>query len=274
MRPRAFQYVELGEEGARVAGGARGAAFLNFRNGLREALRFAQNPTGYVDGRDRGAIITRVDVGALVAVVTGAQNLVVHVDRVSDIRQVLGLRAEFPRLKLILLDASEGWLVAGEIAAARVPVVLLPLANLPGRFETLAATMSNAGRLVAAGVEVAVGLPELDASYQPRLIGQYAGNLVAQGRLPGGVGLTHAQALATITAAPARIFGIGAETGTLSVGKRADLVLWDGDPLELDANPTLVMIDGREQPLTSRQTKLRDRYLDLTRGGLPPGYTR
>ena len=273
-RARAFQYVELGETGARSSGGSRGAAFQVLRNGLDEALAFQRNPAGYGEGRSRQSILTRRDAAALVAVVTGAQLLVVRAERASDIREVLGLRRDYPRLRLVLLGANEGWLVAREIAAARVPVVTLGMDDLPARFEQTAATRNNVGRLVAAGVTVALGVPDNDASFQPRLLPQYAGNMVAQGRVPGGVGLSWGQALASITRMPAEVYGLARELGTLEPGKRADVVVWSGDPLELSSAPTMVLIDGRETAMTTRQTRLRDRYLRPNAQGLTYGYNR
>jgi len=62
------------------------------------------------------------------------------------------------------------------------------------------------------------------------------------------------------------------DTGTIAPGQRADLVVWDGDPLELTSAPVAVMIDGVAQPITSRQTELRDRYLRLQHDTLPLAY--
>lgn len=266
LTPRAFQYIELGQTGARIAGGARGAAFTLFRAHLLEARDFAARAPGRT-GPARDSKLSRLDLEALAPVARGTQPLLVHVERAQDILNVLALRAEFPALKLVLVGAGEGWLVAREIAAARVPVITEPLRDLPANFEQLAATQSNVGRLVAAGVTVALGLFDDDDNRQLRLLPTQAGNLVALAGLPGAGGLSHAQALATITRAPAEIHGLGGELGTLAPGKRADVVVWSGDPLELASAPTAVLIDGREQPLTSRQTKLRDRYLGLRRDG-------
>lgn len=273
VRRQAFQYVELGEDGAKSAGGSRPAAWANFTNGLREAERLAANPKAYTDGRDREAILPRLDVEALVPVVRGATPLLVHVERASDILNVLRIRTDFPRVRLILLGANEGWLVASQIAAARVPVITMPMVDLPGSFETLASTRSNVGRLVAAGVVVGLGITSQDASFQARDLPSYAGNLVAQARVPGGTGLTQAQALDAITRNPAAIFGM-TDTGTLEPGKRADVVVWDGDPLELQSAPVAVLIDGVPQPMTSRQSELRDRYLRLQHDALPLQYRR
>jgi imidazolonepropionase-like amidohydrolase len=107
-----------------------------------------------------------------------------------------------------------------------------------------------------------------------RLEKQYAGNLVAVGRLPGATGLTWAQALESITSAPAEAVGLGGEIGSLRPGRRADVVVWDGDPLENGSAPVLVLIDGVQQPLDNHQTKLRDRYRSLAPADLPQAYRR
>ena len=176
-------------------------------------------------------------------------------------------------VRLVLVSANEGWQVAGDIARAGVPVITLGIDNLPGRFEQLGATMSNVGRMVAAGVTVALGTPDHDVSFQPRLLPQYAGNLVAQARLPDGVGLNWDQAFAAITAAPAEIFGL-ADRGRLTPGAVADVVIWSGDPLELSSAPERMFIGGAEQLMDSRQRKLARRYLPGAADGWPAGYRR
>lgn len=273
MRSRAFQLVELGEDGARAAGGSRPAAWLDLLNGLAEAQRFARSPAAFESGRDKGSLVKRLDAEALVPVIDGRMPLVVHVERASDIINVLALRTRYPALRIILIGAREGWQVADRIAAANVPVITLSLFNLPDSFETLASTRSNVGRLMAAGVTVGMGIFGGDSGAQARNLPYFAGNTVAQATVPGGIGLTRGQALATITRNPARIFGLS-DLGTLEPGKRGDVVIWDGDPLELTSAPTAVLIDGVSQPMVSRQTQLRDRYRDLARGVLPLQYPR
>ena len=273
VRGKAFQFAELGEAGARIAGGSRPAAWLDLKNGLAEAQRFARNPAAFDSGRDKGSLVKRLDAEALVAVVEGRMPLVVHVDRASDIVAVLGLRSDYPKLWLVLIGAREGWLVADKIAAAKVPVITLSLFDLPDSFETIASTRSNVGRLTAAGVTVGFGLFGGDSGTQGRNLPYFAGNAVAQASVPGGAGLSRGQALAAITRNPAAIFGL-TDLGTLEPGKRGDVVIWDGDPLELTSAPTAVFIDGVAQPMQSRQTLLRDRYRDLTRGDLPLQYRR
>ena len=263
--PRAFQMVMLGETGSRLAGGSRVATNVALRNALREASEFA---AGTWEGEQ--ALLTRADVAALVPVISGKQKLYIHVERAADIRAVLAMRSEFPKLDMVLIGASEGWLVASQLAAANVPVIADPLDDLPASFEQLAATQSNVGRMVAAGVRVAIG--GMTGTEQPRNAVQYAGNLVALSKVPRASGLSWGQALASITSVPASISGMGGKLGSLTPGAAGDVVIWDGDPLELSSAPLQVFIDGVEQPVDNHQTRLRDRYRDLDESELPKAY--
>jgi imidazolonepropionase-like amidohydrolase len=295
-RARAFQYVELGETGAARAGGSRVSAHALLRNALREARDFGRRATiagGRTDRepistgddipldprlqqgeerRDQDVLLTRFDAAALIPVVRGSQPLYVHVERASDIRAVLALKREFPALRLVIVGASEGWLAAADLAAAGVPVIANALNDLPAEFEELAATQSNVGRMVAAGVKVAIGNLRNDDNAQPRYAPQYAGNLVALSKLPGASGLSWGQAFAAISSAPAEILGMGERFGSLRAGRAGDVVVWDGDPLELTSAPLGVWIDGVAQPMTNHQTRLRDRYRTPTPGDLPKAY--
>ncbi|HEY0595119.1 amidohydrolase family protein, partial [Sphingopyxis sp.] len=197
-----------------------------------------------------------------------------RVDRAADIVNVLKLRQEFSALKLVLVGATEGWLVAREIAAAKVPVLVSPLSDLPSSFEQLGATQSNAGRLKAAGVDVSVGVFDDDDAHKMGYATQYAGNLVGLSRLPGASGLTWDQAFASISSVPARAVGMDASIGSLRPGRAGDVVIWDNDPLELGSRPTAVWIDGKAQSLTTRQDRLRDRYRTPQEGALPKAYDR
>ncbi|HEY1604976.1 MAG TPA: amidohydrolase family protein [Allosphingosinicella sp.] len=304
-RARAFQFVELGETGADNAGGSRAAAYVLFHDALREARDLTlrapiagpasqrraraddQRAYGLEDeptrnnpllganvSRPQDVLLTRFDAAALVPVLQGRQYLLVHVERASDILQVLALRKEFPNLRLVLVGCAEGWTVARDIEAAGVPVIASALTDLPNDFEQLASTESNVGRMRAAGVHVSIGMIDDMESLQVRNEKQYAGNLVALTRLPGATGLSWGQALEAITSAPAEALGMGDEIGSLRPGRRADVVVWDGDPLENGTAPVLVLIDGIQQPLTNHQTELRDRYRSLAPTDLPQAYRR
>ena len=263
--PRAFQYVELGEAGARRAGGSRAGAYAVLHNALAEASELTRLPAG---PRRDDVLLTRRDAAALVAVVNGRQPLYVHVERASDIRMVLGLKREFPLLRLVIVGAAEGWLAAADLARAGVPVLATPLTDLPASFEQMGATQSNLGRMKAAGVKVSLGA----FGDQPRYAPQYAGNLVGLAKVPGASGLTWGQAFAAISSGPAEALGMGDKFGSLRPGRAGDVVIWDGDPLELRSGVVKVFVDGIEQPLSNRQTRLRQRYATPTEGALPKAY--
>jgi len=271
---RKFQFVELGETGKDKAGGSRSAAHAMFRNALREAAelsRFAR-PISVKGERSDDVLLTRFDAAALVPVLKGQQYLLVHVERASDILQVLALRSEFPALKIVLVGVSEGWTVADRIARAGVPVIASAVNDLPASFEQLAATQSNVGRMRAAGVKVSIGLIDDTDTRNIFAERQYAGNLVALTKIPGATGVSWGEALAMITSRPAQAIGMGGEIGSLAPGRRADVVIWSGDPLEGSSAAEQVFIDGLSQPLETHQTKLRDRYRYLPRRDLPEAY--
>ncbi|WP_241557147.1 amidohydrolase family protein [Croceibacterium ferulae] len=268
MQARAFQYAELGQVGGRNVGGGRPGVFAYLRNALFEAQAYkrdrqAPSPAGH-DGFERQ--LTRLDAEALVAVVDGSVPLFVNVNRASDILTVLRFNQEFPAIRLVLVGANEGWMVAPQIAAAGVPVITAALTDLPETFESLAATRSNVGRLRAAGVKVALRTTRNTA--------QEAGNLVGLAQVPGATGLDWGSAFATITSAPAEIVGMGAEFGSLLPGRRGDVVIWDGDPLEVQTGVEQVFIDGVEQSLDTHMSRLRDRYRQAQPGSLPKAYER
>jgi imidazolonepropionase-like amidohydrolase len=135
-----------------------------------------------------------------------------------------------------------------------VPVIASALNNLPEQFERLAATQSNIGRMQQAGVAASIGMIDDNDTRQAQLSTQYAGNLVALTRLSGATGLNWNQAFRAISAGPAEAIGMGDEIGSLRPGRRGDVVIWDGDPLELSSAPIRLWIDGVEQSLVNRQT--------------------
>ena len=300
LRARAFQFVELGEGGADRAGGSRSSAFALFRNALREAAQLGrhvgpltvggevpdlrtqpvvQNPNEsrlYTTEAQRAddVLLTRFDAAALVPVLRGNQLLLVHVERASDILNVLDLKREFANLRIALVGASEGWMVADRLAASDVWVIASALNSLPASFEQLGATHSNIGRMRTAGVKVAIGMIDDNDTRYVRNQRQYAGNLVALGKVPGAAGLSWGEAFAMISSRPAEAVGLGRELGSLAAGRRGDVVIWSGDPLELSSAAEAVWIDGVRQPLDNHQTKLRDRYRSLERKTLPEAYRR
>lgn len=268
-KARAFQFVELGETGHRRAGGSRTAAHILFRALLEEARTYSRNPA-LLDSD----MLKASDAKALLPVISGETRLLVHANSANDILKVLGLRKDFPSLKLVLVGANEGWRVANDIAAAKVPVLASALSDLPYSFEDLSATQSNIGRMKQAGVQVAIGMINDRDAHQLRYSMQYAGNLVALNKVPRATGLSWDEAFAAISSGPAEIMGMGGQLGSLKAGRQGDVVIWTGDPLELSTQVETVFIDGVEQSLSNRQERLRERYRNPAPGALPKAYDR
>lgn len=257
------QVADLGERAARRAGGSRQAGIAMFRRALNDAIAYQEDPEEYAD-IDAAGRLSLEDARALAPAAQGQERLFINVSGASDIRRVLEISEEFG-LDIVLVGAEEAYRLADAIAAAEVPVILNPLANLPDSFETMGATMSAAARLASAGVSVAFYDAGTGYTHNVRLLAQLAGNAVAEG-------MAHAEALRAITLTPAEIVGLGRDLGTLERGKLADVVIWDGDPLEITTRPTEVFIAGEATSLENRQRKLAERYKDLGRGDRPFQY--
>jgi imidazolonepropionase-like amidohydrolase len=261
VKARIAVALDLGEAGASHAGGSRASTIVLAKSDFDDARHFAANRAAYNRGETRAYGLSRVNLEALVPVVEGKTPLLIRVDRASDIRQALRLAHE-EKVQIILEGVQEGWMVADEIARAHVPVLVDPQNDLPADFESLGARLDNAARLQAAGVVVAIKAKRDFNSLRP--IRLNAGTAVSYG-------LPYEAALAAITINPARIWGIADRVGSLEVGKDADVVIWNGDPLETRSWPLAVFIRGIEQPDTSRRLELRDRYMKAD-DGYPPAY--
>ncbi len=261
VRPRAAMVLELGENGATRAGGARGSMITQLKADLDDVRWYARHRRGFDTGSARDLRLSKADLDALIPVVQGRMPLIVTVRRASDILEVLKLAKE-QRLRVILAGAEEGWTVADDIARAHVAVLLHPTADLPASFEARAATLENAARLDAAGVTIAFANP--DGGHRIREVRYNAGNAVAHG-------LPYRAALAALTINTARIFGEASKTGSLEPGKQADLVIWSGDPLEPLTQAEEVFIGGVSQPMDSRALDLARRYKTLGEP-YPPAY--
>ncbi|MDQ2070648.1 amidohydrolase family protein [Natronospira bacteriovora] len=262
-RSPAAMYASLGETGAALSGGSRGAAMLHLREALQDARDYRDNRSAFERRERRDYALGRLDLDALQPVIEGELPLILQAHRASDIRAALRLATDYD-LRLVISGGAEAWKVADELAAMNVPVLIDPLQNLPGRFESLASTLENAARLHEAGVRFAFATGD---SHNARNITQAAGNAVAHG-------LPHDAALAAIMAVPADIWGIGDRVGRLEPGLEADVVVWDGDPLEVTSYPDHVIIKGREMSMETRHTRLRDRYMNLDDDTLPRAYRR
>lgn len=261
FRDRAFAFIVLGEPGANLAGGSRPAAWASLRGAFDDVRFFGARYMTHNEGN----VLTRMDAQALMPAVKGEQLIVFQASRASDLNAIMDFKEQNPALRIAIVGADEGWRVARRLAALDIPVIVDAFSNLPASFSQLASTSENAKRLSDAGVTVAIVNVDND-SHLARLATQIAGNAVANG-------MSHDAAMRSLTTAPAEIFGMTG-LGTLAPGARADVVAWDGDPLEVTSAPTAVYIDGEAQPMESRQTKLRDRYRNLDESERPLAFRR
>lgn len=245
-------FIDLGGDANDLSGGSRAAQFMLLRQAFVEAR--APNLVMVHDER----LLSPSGRQVLLEFIKANGLFVFDVDRAIDIRNTLAFVRE-EKLNAAIRGGAEAWRVAGELAAAGIPVILDPLDNLPDSFDKVGATLANAARLHAAGVRVAVSIRDtgIDDAGKTR---QAAGNAVAHG-------LPRAQGIAAVTRVPAEIFGVADRHGSIEPGRIADLVLWSGDPLETSSLPDLVVTGGRLQALESRHTALRDRHYERVKSG-------
>lgn len=242
--------------------GARGELIGKLRNLLQDVKFYQAHRADYDRSAARSLTATRADLEAMIPVVEGKLPLAIDADRVDDIEGALRLAKEF-NLKIIIVGGAEAWLVANDLAAAKVPVIAGAMNNIPSSFSTLNQRQENVGILSKAGVAVAVignngdGDEEL---FNVRNIKYEAGNAVSYG-------MSHDAALRAVTLTPAELFGVADRVGSLQAGRDANVVVWSGDPFEFATRVEHVYIRGQEVMEPSRQDMLTNRYKTL-----PPKY--
>lgn len=244
--------------------GARGEVVERLRALIEDAKAYARNTQAYDRAQTRPYVASRLDLEAMVPVVQGKEPLLVQADRASDIEEALALAKEYG-LKIIIGGGAEAWMVADELAAAKVPVITGAMNNIPNTFAQLGNRQENAGLLRKAGVDVALmgnaGGGDEEA-FNVGNIRYEAGNAVAYG-------LSWNDALRAVTLAPAQIFGVADRVGSLAPGREANVVVWSGDPFEFTSHADQVFIRGKLATGESRRDLLVDRYKTL-----PPNYDR
>jgi imidazolonepropionase-like amidohydrolase len=243
---------------------SRGELFERLRELLEDTRVYARRRADFERNQARAFVTSRLGLEAMIPVVDGRLPFVIQADRASDIETALQIAKEYS-LKLVLTGAAEGWMVADKIAAARVPVLVGAMNNIPSSFSALGSRQENAARLRAAGVVVGLignaGGGDEEA-FNVRNIRQEAGNAVAYG-------LPWAEALRAVTLGPAEMFGVADRVGSLDAGREANVVVWNGDPFELSTFADRVFVRGREFTSPTRQDLLEQRYKTL-----PPNYKR
>lgn len=243
--------ADLGQGGKEAGGGSRARATQRLRRVLRDALEYEKRRDDFRKAQIQPLAASAEDLEALLPVLKGKLPLFVIANRRSDIETALRIGQEF-NLRMVIWGGAEGWMVAPELARAKVPVLLEPLTDVP-RFDALNARLDNATLLWKAGVKV--GVAQQDAALF-RDLRQAAGNEVRNG-------MSWDDALRSITLSTAEAAGVSDRYGSLEVGKVANVVVWTGDPLEFSSRVNHLFIRGKEIPLVSRQTELLNRYRSL-----------
>ena len=188
------------------------------------------------------------DLKALYKLVNDGLPLIIKANRASDILKLIKLKETYD-LNLIIMGAQEAGLVASSIAENKIPLIINPINNIPESFDELGANIELAGKLEDLGITLMFNAPR-DHNYH--LIRQGAGVAVANG-------MSYAGALKAITLSPVEVFNLG-NRGEIASGKIADLIIWDADPLEPSSMPEKVFINGKDIDLTSRMSRLTERY--------------
>lgn len=245
------------EIGADPQGGSRAAAVRSVREAFDDARVFQKNRAAWERNQSRAFAASRLDLEALTESLGGGAAkkgavkvpVVFHVNRASLILSALAVAKEFD-LTPVIAGGAEAWRVRKRLAAEKVPVIVYPLVDGPESFDTLGARDDNAALLHLAGVPVVLSTGE---THNARKLRQVAGNAVR-------AGLPHTAAVAAITRAPAEALGMADRYGTLAAGKIANLVVWSGDPLEIQTRIMSLYIHGKKQALVSRQTQLLQKY--------------
>ena len=190
------------------------------------------------------------DVIALYNLLNNNLPLIIKTNRASDILKLIDIKKLYG-LNLILMSAQEAELVKNEIADNNIPVIINPFDNIPDSFDELASNIRISASLEEVGIKV---MFSESRTHNYHLIRQGAGNAVANG-------MSYTGAIMALTSNVAKSFNI-TDRGILKKGMKADIVVWEDDPLEPSTFPMKVFIDGNDMDLTTRSSRLTERYVD------------
>ncbi len=188
------------------------------------------------------------DIIALGKVVNDGLPFVLETNRAVDILQALALKEKYG-LNLVLASVEEAPMVINQLKETNTPVIIDPMDNIPDSFDELGSSLELGKILDQAGIPI---MFSTQRSHNYHLMRQGSGNAVAHG-------MSYESAIEGMTSRVAEVFNLN-KRGVLKTGNLADIVVWDGDPLEPASFPRIVMIEGKIQSLSSRSTKLTERY--------------
>ena len=222
---------------------------------IRKMLRDAEAYGRSLDAYERDKSLPRPDrnvvLEPLIPYIRGQQPVIFRADREAEIRGAIKF-AEEMKLKPIILGGNDAWKVASLLKEKNVPVILTGVFSLPSREDDAYDMLyENPAKLQQAGVRFAISTG--DAGPEVRNLAQYAGMAAA-------FGLSKADAVKAVTLYPAQIMNVSDRLGSIEPGKMANLVVTDGDLLEIRTRIRYLFIDGRPVVLTSRHTELNDAF--------------
>ncbi|MBI1854036.1 MAG: amidohydrolase family protein [Planctomycetes bacterium] len=232
-------------------GGAANDRLEKLKQTFRDAVEYARVRD---EARRRGVAPPPVDVRkeALLPYARGERPVVISADRKADIVQAIRF-AEDLKLKLILSGVQDGWKLAAQIAARKIPCIVGPVLSTPrDEFDPYDSCYANAAYLWRAGVRFAFQTAESSNSR----------DLPYQAGMAAAYGLPREEALKAVTLYPAQIWGVADQVGSLEEGKVADLFVTDGDPLEMRTQVKHLFIAGKKLDLESRHTELYKKFLE------------
>jgi imidazolonepropionase-like amidohydrolase len=221
------------------------------RKMLRDAEAYGRAQDAYAKDKSLPRPDRNVVLEPLVPYVRGEQPVIFRADREAEIRGAVRF-AEEMKLKPIILGGNDAWKVASLLKEKNVPVILTGIFSLPSREDDAYDSLyENAAKLQQAGVRFCISTG--DAGPEVRNLAQYAGMAAA-------FGLSKADAVKSVTLYPAQILNVADRLGSIEAGKMANLVVTDGDLLEIRTRIRFLLIDGRPVVLTSRHTELNDAF--------------
>tara|TARA_E500000081_G_scaffold47533_1_gene50984 strand:+ start:3472 stop:4713 length:1242 start_codon:yes stop_codon:yes gene_type:complete len=188
------------------------------------------------------------DIIALGKVVNDGMPFVIETNRAVDILQALSMKKKYD-LNLVLVSVEEAPMVLDQLKESNTPVIIDPMDNIPNSFDELGSSLDLGKILDQAGIPI---MFSTQRSHNYHLMRQGAGNAVAYG-------MSYETAIKGMSNTVAQTFRLD-NRGSIETGKLADVIVWDGDPLEPSSFPKIVMIEGKLQDLSSRSTKLTERY--------------
>ncbi|HEX6316998.1 MAG TPA: amidohydrolase family protein [Gemmatimonadaceae bacterium] len=255
----AAMIADIGSKGEQI-GGTRAEVLQRLRELLSDTREYMRRRADYERNATREMAARRADLEAMIPVVQGRLPLVIDANRASEIESALNLAKEFS-LRIVISGGAEAWMVADKLAAARVPVIVGALNNIPLSFATLGARQENAALLRRAGAQVLLNGGA--DGFNARNVRFEAGVAVA-------FGMPWADALRAVTLTPAETFGIADRIGALEAGREANVVVWSGDPFEPLTRAERVFVRGVDVKRPSRQDELMQRYKTLPPTYIPP----